>query len=160
SFSDFAVLYRTDAQSVPLIEAMARSGIPFRKNGQDALDPDDRVATDTAPVAARGEHVQLLTLHAAKGLEFRVVFVLGLEDGILPWRFGGEESSPEERRLFYVGMTRAEDHLVLTRAQQRRWRGKVQSLPPSPFLQDIESELLKVQRNEALRAKPQDRQLS
>jgi DNA helicase-2/ATP-dependent DNA helicase PcrA len=160
SFADFAVLYRTDAQSAPLIEAMARSGIPFRKNGQDVLDPDDRVAVDAAPVVTQGEHVSLLTLHAAKGLEFRVVFVLGLEDGILPLRFGGEEPSPEERRLFYVGMTRAEDHLILTRAQQRRWRGKVQSLPPSPFLQGIESELLKVQRNDALRAKPQDRQLS
>ena len=48
----------------------------------------------------------------------------------------------------------------MLRAQQRRWRGKIQSLPPSPFLQDIESEFLKVQRNEALRHKPQDRQLS
>jgi DNA helicase II / ATP-dependent DNA helicase PcrA len=160
SFSDFAVLYRTDAQSAPLIEAMARSGIPFRKNGQDVLDPEDRVAADTAPVTAHGEHVSLLTLHAAKGLEFRVVFVVGLEDGLLPLRFGAEAPSPEERRLFYVGMTRAEDHLILTRALGRRWRGKIQSLLPSPFLQDIESELLKVQRNEALRHKPQDRQLS
>lgn len=160
SFSDFAILYRTDAQSAPLIEAMARSGIPFRKNGQDVLDPDDRVAVDTMPAVTHGEHVSLLTLHAAKGLEFRVVFVVGLEDGILPLRFGTEAASPEERRLFYVGMTRAEDHLILTRARERRWRGKIQALPPSPFLQDIESELLKVQRNEALRHKPPDRQLS
>ena len=71
----------------------------------------------------------LLTLHAAKGLEFRVVFIVGLEDGILPLRFGAEEPSAEERRLFYVGMTRAEDRLFLLRASQRRWRGRVQSLP-------------------------------
>lgn len=162
SFSDFAVLYRTDAQSVPLIEAMTRSGIPFRKNGQDVLDPEDRVGggRDATPAATSGEHVALLTLHAAKGLEFRIVFVVGLEDGILPLRFGAEEASAEERRLFYVGMTRAEDQLILTRAQQRLWRGKVQALPPSPFLQDIENALLRVQRNAALRRKPQDRQLS
>ena len=66
----------------------------------------------------------------------------------------------EERRLFYVGMTRAEDHLILTRAQQRKWRGRVQALPASPFLQDIERELLKVQRNSARRAKPENRQLN
>jgi ATP-dependent DNA helicase UvrD/PcrA len=160
SFSDFAVLYRTDAQSAPLIDAMARSGIPFAKNGLNVLDPDDRVTAATAPTAAQGEHVSLLTLHAAKGLEFRVVFVVGLEDGILPLRFGAEEASAEERRLFYVGMTRAEDQLILTRAQQRLWRGKVQSLQPSPFLQDIESALLTVQHNDPLRRKPQDRQLS
>jgi DNA helicase-2/ATP-dependent DNA helicase PcrA len=160
SFGDFAVLYRTDAQSGALVEALARSGIPFAKNGQDALaDPEDRVAVDAAPETI-GDRVALLTLHAAKGLEFRVVFIVGLEDGILPLRFGAEEPSAEERRLFYVGMTRAADHLILTRASQRRWRGRVQSLPPSPFLADIEGALLEHQRNAALRAKPESRQLS
>ena len=159
SFRDFAVLYRTDAQSVPLVEALARSGIPFAKNGQDALaDPEDRIATEAAS-NDNGERVSLLTLHAAKGLEFRVVFIVGLEDGILPLRFGAEEASAEERRLFYVGMTRAEDRLVLTRAMKRMWRGKLQSLPPSPFLQDIETELTRHQKNDALRRKPEDRQL-
>jgi DNA helicase-2/ATP-dependent DNA helicase PcrA len=159
SFSDFAVLYRTDAQSAPLIEALTRSGIPFRKSGK-LVDAEDRVALDAAPPETRGDHVSLLTLHAAKGLEFRVVFIVGLEDGILPLRFGPEEPSAEERRLFYVGMTRAKDRLILTRATQRRWRGRVQSLPPSPFLAAIESELLKHQRNGGLRAKPENRQLS
>jgi DNA helicase-2/ATP-dependent DNA helicase PcrA len=159
SFSDFAVLYRTDAQSVPLIEALARSGIPFHKNGQRA-DAEDRVTIDATPPEARGDHVSLLTLHAAKGLEFGVVFIVGLEDGILPLRFGPEEPSAEERRLFYVGMTRARDRLILTRATQRRWRGRAQSLRPSPFLAAIETELLKHQRNEGLRANPGNRQLS
>ena len=159
SFADFAVLYRTDAQSAALVEALARSGIPFHKNGKD-VDPEERIA-DAAPREDRGDRVSLLTLHAAKGLEFRVVFIVGLEDGILPLRFGpGDDMLAEERRLFYVGMTRAEDHLILTRAQQRKWRGRVQPLPASPFLQDIESELLKVQRNGALRAKPESRQLN
>jgi DNA helicase-2/ATP-dependent DNA helicase PcrA len=159
SFSDFAVLYRIDAQSAVLVEALARSGIPFHKNRKDA-DPEERIA-DTAPHEATGDRVSLLTLHAAKGLEFRVVFIVGLEDGILPLRFGpGDEMLAEERRLFYVGMTRAEDHLILTRAQQRKWRGRVQPLPVSSFLQDIEGELLKVQRNSALRAEPENRQLT
>jgi DNA helicase-2/ATP-dependent DNA helicase PcrA len=126
------------------------------KSGQDALaDPEDRII-DTAPEKT-GDRVSLLTLHAAKGLEYRVVFIVGLEDGILPLRFGAEEPSAEERRLFYVGMTRAADRLVLTRASQRRWRGRVQRLPPSPFLADIENALVKHQRNEGLR---QNRQLS
>ena len=159
SFADFAVLYRTDAQSAVLIEALARSGIPFHKNGKD-VDPEDRIA-EAAPREAIGDRVALLTLHAAKGLEFRVVFIVGLEDGILPLRFGpGDDALAEERRLFYVGMTRAEDHLILTRAQQRKWRGRLQPLPVSPFLRDIESELIKVQRNRALRAKPESKQLT
>jgi DNA helicase-2/ATP-dependent DNA helicase PcrA len=142
-----------------LVEALARSGIPFHKNGKDA-DPEEKLA-DTAPREPAGDRISLLTLHAAKGLEFRVVFIVGLEDGILPLRFGpGDDMLGEERRLFYVGMTRAEDHLILTRAEQRKWRGRVQPLPVSPFLQDIESELLKVQRNSALRAKPESRQLT
>ena len=99
------------------------------RTGKDALDPEDRIA-EAAPRDERGDRVSLLTLHAAKGLEFRVVFIVGLEDGILPLRFGpGDDTLAEERRLFYVGMTRAEDRLILTRAQQRKWRGRVQALP-------------------------------
>ena len=83
------MLYRTDAQSAALIEALARSGIPFHKNGgtrsRDSIDP---------PQDDTGDRVALLTLHAAKGLEFRVVFIVGLEDGILPLRFGaGDDCS-------------------------------------------------------------------
>jgi DNA helicase-2/ATP-dependent DNA helicase PcrA len=160
SFSDFAVLYRMDAQSEALVEALARSGIPFRKGGQDAPAADDMLAASSDLQEMRGDRVSLLTLHAAKGLEFRAVFIVGLEDGILPLRFGpGDDMLAEERRLFYVGMTRAADHLILCRATQRRWRGRVQPLPPSPFLADIEQELLKHQRNDALRRKPEDRQL-
>jgi DNA helicase-2/ATP-dependent DNA helicase PcrA len=161
SFSDFAVLYRTDAQSTALVEALGRSGIPFGKNARDALgDSEDRIAIDASVDDAGGDRVSLLTLHAAKGLEFRVVFIVGLEDGLLPLRFGSEEPSAEERRLFYVGMTRAADRLILTRAAQRRWRGRLQSLPPSPFLADIENELLKHRHNDALRRNAGSRQLS
>jgi ATP-dependent DNA helicase UvrD/PcrA len=65
----------------------------------------------------------------------------------------------EERRLFYVGMTRAQDRLILSRAEQRMWRGKLRRLEPSPFLRDIETELTRHQRMEPVRRKAPDRQL-
>ncbi len=64
----------------------------------------------------------------------------------------------EERRLFYVGMTRARDRLVLSRALKRLWRGRVRAQAPSPFLADIESELIKLQQAERQRQR-EDRQL-
>ena len=75
---------------------------------------------------ARADRVSLLTLHAAKGLEFAVVFIVGLEDGLLPLHWGEPDDAAmaEERRLFYVGMTRAKDRLILSRARQRHWRGR------------------------------------
>jgi uncharacterized protein (TIGR00375 family) len=96
---------------------------------------------------ARADRVSLLTMHAAKGLEFPVVFVVGLEDGLVPFSWGpstpeDEAAQAEERRLFYVAMTRAKDRLFLTRASERFWRGAVRALPPSPFLGEIPAELM------------------
>src|SRR5262252_1150947 len=249
-FADFAVLYRTDAQSAALRDAFDRVGIPFRKSspapiagqtlvrallgaleqqGADlrALKLSARIAAaaeqmrwhgapskaarslDTPGVAAlaearrwltalagtgdtgdeallreqvalsteadfwdaRAERVSLLTIHAAKGLEFSVVFVVGLEDGLMPFSWGssgvscensgvsrgtsgvedtpdergpdaGTDQASEERRLFYVAMTRAKDRLFLSRALQRTWRGQLRTLPPSPFLSHIAVELV------------------
>jgi len=86
----------------------------------------------------------LLTLHAAKGLEFRVVFIVGLDDGILPHSrsFDDPEGMEEERRLFYVGITRAEDRLYLLRALRRGGRGYSEETIPSRYLDDIPPELL------------------
>jgi DNA helicase-2/ATP-dependent DNA helicase PcrA len=86
----------------------------------------------------------LLTLHAAKGLEFPVVLVVGLEDGLLPHQrsFDEPEGIAEERRLFYVGMTRAEDRLYLVYAFRRTVWGDNSISMPSRFLDDIPSELL------------------
>ena len=88
------------------------------------------------------EHVNLMTLHAAKGLEFPVVFVVGCEDGLVPLRHDGMESDlDEERRLFYVAMTRAKERLYLVRSKKRMLFGETRSTRPSPFLTDIEEQL-------------------
>ena len=91
----------------------------------------------------RADRVSLMTMHAAKGLEFQVVFVVGLEHGLVPFSWDSEADGiePEERRLFYVAMTRAKDRLFLTRAVERFWRGAKRALPPSPFLRDIAEDL-------------------
>jgi DNA helicase-2/ATP-dependent DNA helicase PcrA len=87
----------------------------------------------------RAPGVTLMTLHNAKGMEFPVVYVVGLEDGLFPLSRAMEtaEELEEERRLFYVGVTRAEDRLALTYAQ-RRWRyGNEQRSAPSQFLAEL-----------------------
>ncbi len=86
----------------------------------------------------------LLTLHAAKGLEFGAVFLVGLDDGILPHSrsFDEPEAMEEERRLFYVGITRAKDRLYLLRAIQRGGRGMAEETYPSRFLDNIPAELI------------------
>ena len=209
SFSDFAVLYRTEAQVPPLVEALQRSGMPFQRRShrrlldhpgvsalvealhespgagslreaietagpRSGLDPaarreacdlllplaaaygEDRerflsdlaLGTEVDTWDPRADRISLLTLHAAKGLEFPVVFVTGCEDGLLPLTWSGRSAAErdEERRLFYVGVTRAKTKLYLSRAKRRLWRGKVRELPPSPYLADIEERLLERHR--------------
>jgi len=91
----------------------------------------------------------LLTLHAAKGLEFPVVFITGLEDGLLPHSrsFDDPEQMAEERRLSYVGLTRARDRLYLTYAFRRSRYGDSEPSLPSRFLDDIPPELISGMRN-------------
>lgn len=208
SFSDVAVLTRTDAQAAVFGEALARAGMPFQKRSHDRLGDRPGVARIArwlrdrglqgqsvaealqtgcramleetpqatellgaaellAPIAERhgkdlaaflaelsldveidtwdprADRVSLLTLHASKGLEFPVVFLAGCEDGLIPLRFAGRETDvAEERRLFFVGMTRAQNYLFLTRARERERGGKAEPSAASPFLADIQRELL------------------
>ncbi len=88
--------------------------------------------------------VTLLTLHAAKGLEYGVVFIVGMDDGILPHSrsFSEPEEMAEERRLFYVGITRAKDQLYLVRSTMRGGRGYSEATYPSRFLDDIPENLM------------------
>jgi DNA helicase-2/ATP-dependent DNA helicase PcrA len=99
-------------------------------------DVDDLEEDPNAPT--------LLTLHAAKGLEFPVVFIVGLEDGLLPHSRSLEdgEELAEERRLFYVGLTRAKDQVLLSHAFRRMTYGGVEVSVPSRFLHDIPADLV------------------
>ncbi|HEX6968875.1 MAG TPA: UvrD-helicase domain-containing protein [Micromonosporaceae bacterium] len=216
SFSDIAVLYRTDAQAGPVLEALTRAGVPVQKRSHNRLrdragvaevarelryatglsgsvaarvrlagqvlakrfstptldgpsvtaediwaavevltplalrcgDDLERFLTELATDAEvdaldpRAEAVTLLTLHAAKGLEFPVVFLVGCEDGLLPLRLPGDEPSDEEiaeeRRLFFVGLTRAQDRLYVSHARRRVRHGAERGCTPSPFLDVID----------------------
>ena len=109
------------------------------------------LAADSDQVPAEGERggqVTLMTVHTAKGLEFPVVFVTGMEDGTFPHQrsLGDESELEEERRLAYVAITRARERLYLTRAAVRSAWGTPQEMPPSRFLDDIPAELLDVRR--------------
>ncbi|SCG48223.1 UvrD-helicase domain-containing protein [Micromonospora halophytica] len=237
SFSDIAVLYRTDSQAAPIVDALARANIPVQKRSHDrlrdrpgvmaiarelrhadglggglparvrlagqvlaerfatptldgsaAVRPEDvRVAVDLlTPLARRcgddlglflsqlatgaevdsldprAEAVTLLTLHAAKGLEFPVVFLVGAEDGLLPLRWPGTEPDDdavaEERRLFFVGLTRAQDRLYVSHATRRVRHGAERDCRPSPFLDVIDPGLFE-RFGEAEPRRPRDRQL-
>jgi len=89
--------------------------------------------------------VSLMTLHCAKGLEFPVVFLVGMEENLFPHAHSREEPEDveEERRLCYVGMTRAKEQLVLSRAVSRRLFGRSQFNEPSRFLEEIPQHLLR-----------------
>jgi DNA helicase-2/ATP-dependent DNA helicase PcrA len=94
----------------------------------------------------RADRVSLLTLHAAKGLEFPVVFIVGCADGLLPLRWPGmapddadQEQVCEERRLLFVGMTRAQQHLYLSHAAERVRHGTSWTASRSPFLADLDA---------------------
>ena len=114
-------------------------------SGSNPLDWISRISlqTDTDRYNQRVEKVTLLTMHAAKGLEFPVVFVTGCEDDLIPLRLQGrdENNSDEERRLFYVAMTRAKERLYLTYCRKRTIFGQSKNRRPSPYLVDIENRL-------------------
>jgi superfamily I DNA/RNA helicase len=90
--------------------------------------------------------VQLLTLHASKGLEYRGVILIGVEEDLLPHKTLGTNVA-EERRLFYVGLTRAKEKLILTRARSRRRYGRLQPVGPSRFLLEIPDDGLRTYDN-------------
>ncbi|MEM7234069.1 MAG: UvrD-helicase domain-containing protein, partial [Planctomycetota bacterium] len=229
SFSDIAVLYRTDAVSEALAEAFARSGIPFQKRSHGRLaeqaavrqlaqnlrapqgsgeeeggsmvtrltraiealqlslpeieayapaltnlasqhDRDDDAFFDALELGVdvdlwdpRAQCVSLMTLHASKGLEFPYVFICGCEEGLLPFSFGpepDEDEVEEERRLFFVGVTRAKRRLFLSSAKRRMRRGHVEERSPSPFLADLERRLIETKKTRESKPAPNVRQLT
>ena len=106
--------------------------------------------------AAAGAAVQMMTLHSAKGLEFPLVFLTGLEEGLFPHRRGAEEPGrmEEERRLAYVGVTRAMRQLYLTYAQIRRWFGTESVNRPSRFLLEVPADSMEEVRMGGAVARP------
>jgi len=97
------------------------------------------LVSETTSEGETADMVSLMTLHNAKGLEFPMIIMTGMEEGLFPHSrsLGDSKELEEERRLCYVGMTRAKEKLVLTRALQRRLRGSTQWNSPSRFLEDI-----------------------
>jgi uncharacterized protein (TIGR00375 family) len=113
--------------------------------------------TDTDAYAPEIERVSLMTMHASKGLEFPVVFIAGCEETLIPHRRPDREENdlPEERRLFYVAMTRAKERLYLTRAKKRRVHGRQLDRNLSQFVEDIEDQL-KIDESPNLKQKKND----
>ena len=104
--------------------------------------------------------ISLMTVHAAKGLEFDAVFVVGMEQGLFPsLRNDADRDPEEERRLFYVALTRARKHLFLTYAYERTKYGKRESAMPSEFLSDIDERLFADAEGNSMEPKPKKRGL-
>ncbi|QXN87831.1 DNA helicase PcrA [Tetragenococcus halophilus] len=127
---------------------------------------DLSLLSDVDQYEEESSEVTLMTLHAAKGLEFPVVFLIGMEENIFPLARAAIEESEleEERRLAYVGITRAEEKLYLTNALSRMLYGKPQYNRPSRFIEEIDPELLSsdqpvIYKNQRISARePQERQ--
>jgi DNA helicase-2/ATP-dependent DNA helicase PcrA len=173
-FSDFAVVFRTNAQAKTLEEAFAASGIPYQLIGhhrssqrkeieetvtylKSLIHPDVSAQPELTDAKeakllstadffdSRADAVTLMTLHMAKGLEFPIVFVTGCEDGLIPCtHVKAGVDIEEERRLFYVGMTRAKNELFLIHARSRFLYGQRVDPSPSPFLREIPEKYIQV----------------
>ena len=125
------------------VQELRRIAVEYSTRTLDEFLENVALVSDQDTIT-EGNVPTLLTLHAAKGLEFGAVFIVGLDDGILPHSrsFDEPEGMEEERRLFYVGITRAKDKLYLIRSIQRGGRGAAEETYPSRFLDDVPAELL------------------
>jgi len=174
-----------DPASAARVEQLARLAEPFGAELGPFLETM-ALHKETDAYDPRADRVTLMTLHASKGLEFPVVFIVGCEEGLLPYVRQGREPAPgehlvhdgsltpgegpiasegagvdEERRLFYVGMTRAREKLVLCHARRRMLFGQTMENPPSRFIDDIQAALKVLQEAQARRRpKVEDPQLS
>lgn len=153
----------------PSAEAVVRAPEPAEEDAEAGLPADDSLSAflervslvadaDSLPESGDGV-VTLMTLHTAKGLEFPVVFSTGWEDGVFPHMraLGDPAELAEERRLAYVGITRARQRLYLSRALMRSAWGQPMTNPESRFLTEIPAELVQWRRIEPDRSAPQVR---
>lgn len=146
-FSNFAVLFRTKDQCTIFEEIFIKAGVPYQLSETiQTISPLLRISESKSEKisyeekSANEQSVKLYTIHSAKGLEFHVVFLVGLEEGLFP--HVKTLDLEEERRLFYVGITRAKDKLYFTHVERRTRRKKVKNLKPSRFLYDFNENLL------------------
>ncbi len=159
SSSGYSKYLDADEQSEERIENIQEYKNSAREysnhDGQDALVffmESVALVSDIDTIDEDKESLTLITLHQAKGLEFPVVFIAGMEEGMLPHIRSIETGTPtemeEERRLFYVGMTRAKERLYLMRAFRRGFRGGSGPTAPSRFLSEIPDELIQIPKYE------------
>jgi DNA helicase-2/ATP-dependent DNA helicase PcrA len=134
------------SQRVSNLQELANSAAHFALSRQGLTEFLDHIDLDRALEIQNDENgndaVTLITLHNTKGLEFPNVIITGLEKGIFPRPDKTGEELEEERRLFYVGITRARDRLIMTSCQNRRVHGRIERMEISPFLLEIDSSLL------------------
>jgi DNA helicase-2/ATP-dependent DNA helicase PcrA len=143
------------------LEELVNAARGFEFDESEGLDPLSAFLAHAALEAGEGEanawedSVQLMSLHSAKGLEFPLVFLTGLEEGLFPHQRSVDEPGrlEEERRLCYVGMTRARKRLVLTHAELRRLHGQEHYTTPSRFLGEVPSDLIEEKRAKPLLAR-------
>lgn len=133
------------------LQELVNAGAEFNIDDDNELSPLQQFLDTAALDAGDGQadefedSIQLMTLHSAKGLEFKQVYLVGLEEGLFPHNMSLQEPGrlEEERRLCYVGMTRAKERLFLSYAEARRLHGTEQRNMPSRFLREIPADLIK-----------------
>ncbi len=131
-------------ENIDEFKAASRDYLSLGPEGLSAFLESVSLVSDVDGMEEKPDQITLITLHQAKGLEYPVVFMAGMEDGLLPHSRSMDEpaSLEEERRLCYVGMTRAKDRLYLSRAFRRGFRGGTGPNSPSRFLMEIPRELI------------------
>ena len=125
------------------------------KEGIEQLLTDAALATDQDELEIKKDGVKLMTVHAAKGLEFDYIFITGLEDGLFPHEgvAGEKRDDEEERRLFYVALTRARKKIFLSYASVRTIFGLKKVNSPSEFITDIDENFLESENDDSIREK-------
>ncbi len=141
AFSDIAILYRLHGVGNKLCSVLRENSIPFQRTRPKAKNP---LAEEADRIDPRARAVSIMSIHAAKGLEFPVVFIIGLEEGILPNFMNNSHKTcdiNEELRLLYVAMTRARERLYMTTSGKRSIYGKSACRDISRFIKGIDSNL-------------------
>ena len=144
-----------DKSRIDNLEELVSDAVEFEKTSEDkslaAYLEKVSLVQDTDKIEEEDDSVMLMTVHSAKGLEFPVVFMVGMENGIFPGNMSFEKDSEmeESRRLCYVGITRAKETLFMTSAEVRRVFGKTVAYPQSDFINEIKPELKEYVQNES-----------